>query len=179
MYSNLRTLDCISKPIDYINRAKELGHTTYFTTEHGYQGNIFEAHTLCKEHGLKCIYGCEAYYVDDMYNKSSRANYHIMLIAMTEKARKEINRIMSLANKDGFYYKPRIDLNCLLSLTPTDTIITTACVAGRMFKGNKKQRLVGYEKIVELQEKKSALSTLVVGKENGLNEIIGILKQQV
>lgn len=134
MYSNLRTLDCISKPIDYINRAKELGHTTYFTTEHGYQGNIFEAHTLCKEHGLKCIYGVEAYYVDDINDKSSRAMYHIILIAMTEDARKEINKIMSTANTDGYYYKPRIDLNMLLSLTPTDTIVTTACIAGRMFK---------------------------------------------
>lgn len=135
-YSNIRTLDCVSKPIDYIKRAVELGHTTYFTTEHGYQGNIYEAYTLCQQYGLKCIYGVEAYYVDDMYDKTSRANYHIMLIAMTEKARKEINKIMSLANADGFYYKPRIDMNCLLSLTPTDTIVTTACVASRMFKGD-------------------------------------------
>ena len=134
MYSNLRTLDCISKPIDYINRAKELGHTTYFTTEHGYQGNIFEAHTLCNKEGLKCIYGVEAYYVDDVNDKSSRAMYHIILIAMTEQSRKEINKIMSEANTKGYYYKPRVDLNMLLSLTPTDTVVTTACIAGRMFK---------------------------------------------
>ena len=134
MYSNLRTLDCISKPIDYIKRAKELGHTTYFSTEHGYQGNIFEAYTLCQEYGLKCIYGVEAYYVDDINDKSSRAMYHIILIAMTENGRKEINRIMSSANTDGYYYKPRIDLSMLLSLTPTDVVVTTACIAGRMFK---------------------------------------------
>lgn len=135
-YSNIKTLDCVSKPVDYIERAVELGHTTYFTTEHGYQGNIYEAYTLCQQYDLKCIYGVEAYYVDDMYDKTSRANYHLMLVAMTEKARKEINRIMSIANADGFYYKPRIDMNCLLSLTPTDTIVTTACVASRMFKGD-------------------------------------------
>jgi DNA polymerase III alpha subunit len=56
-YSNLRTLDCVSKPIDYIKRALELGHKEYVTCEHGYQGNIFEAYTLCQENGLKCIYG--------------------------------------------------------------------------------------------------------------------------
>lgn len=134
MYSNLRTLDCVSKPIDYINRAKELGHTTYFTTEHGYQGNIFEAHTLCQENGLKCIYGVEAYYVDDINDKSSRAMYHIILIAMTENARREINRIMSTANTEGYYYKPRIDLNLLLSLPSDEVVVTTACIAGRMFK---------------------------------------------
>ena len=135
-YSNIKTPDCVSKPEDYIKRAVELGHTTYFTTEHGYQGNIFEAYTLCQQYDLKCIYGVEAYYVDDMYDRTSRANYHIMLVAMTERARKEINRIMSIANGDGFYYKPRIDMNSLLSLTPTDTIVTTACVASRMFKGD-------------------------------------------
>lgn len=132
--SNIRTLDCVVKPEDYMKRAVELGHTTYFTTEHGFQGNIFEAQSLCEKYGLKCIYGVEAYYVDDLSDKTSRTNYHIILIAMTERARKEINKIMSIANTDGFYYKPRIDLNCLLSLTPTDTIVTTACIAGRMFK---------------------------------------------
>ena len=73
------------------------------------------------------------YYVDDINDKSSRTMYHIILIAMTENARKEINKIMSTANTDGYYYKPRIDLNMLLSLTSTDTVVTTACVAGRMF----------------------------------------------
>ena len=134
MYSNLRTLDCVSKPIDYINRAKELGHTTYFTTEHGYQSNIFEAYTLCQENDLKCIFGVEAYYVDDINDKSSRTMYHIMLVAMTENARREINRIMSVANTEGYYYKPRIDLNLLLSLPADEVVITTACIAGRMFK---------------------------------------------
>lgn len=133
-YSNIRSLDCVVKPEDYMKRAVELGHKEYVTTEHGYQGNIYEAYTLCQKYGLKCIYGVEAYYVDDMEDRTSRVNYHITLIAMTEKARKEINRIMSIANDKGFYYKPRIDLKCLLSLTPTDTIVTTACVASRMFK---------------------------------------------
>lgn len=119
-----------------MKRAVELGHKEYFCGEHGYQGNIFEAYTLCQKYGLKCMYGVEAYYVDDMCDRSSRTSYHIMLVAMTEKSRKEINNIMSIANSDGFYYKPRIDLKCLLSLTPTDTIVTTACVASRMFKGD-------------------------------------------
>ena len=117
MYSNLRTLDCVVKPVDYIKRAIELGHKEYVTTEHGFQGNIYEAYTLCQEH-----------------DKTSRTNYHIMLVALTENARREINKILSMANTDGFYYKPRIDLKMLLSLTPSETIVTTECVAGLMFK---------------------------------------------
>lgn len=134
-YSNLSTQDVIVFPKHYIERAKELGHTTYFTTEHGWGGNIFEAYELCKENNLKCIFGVEAYYVDDMFEKD-RGNYHIILVAKNESGRKEINKIISKANKDGFYYKQRIDLKSLLSLTPENVYITTACVGSRLFKGD-------------------------------------------
>lgn len=131
-YSNIRTLDVVCKPIDYINRTIELGHTTYFTGEHGFQGNIWEAQELCEEHNIKSIYSVEAYYVDDIEDKTDRKAYHIMLIALTNRARYEINKIMSIANTDGFYYKPRIGLKELLSLTPDETIVTSACIAGRL-----------------------------------------------
>ena len=150
MYSNLRTLDCVVKPIDYVKRAIELGHKEYVTTEHGFQGNIYEAYTLCQEHGLKCIYGVEAYYVDDIHDKTSRVNYHLILVALTENARREINRILSIANTDGFYYKPRIDLKMLLSLPAEEVVVTTACIAGRMFKPKHfeiTKEIIGYEKI--------------------------------
>lgn len=140
MYSNLRSLDCVVKPEEYMKRAVELGQKEYVTTEHGFQGNIFEAHTLCQQYGLKCIYGVEAYYADDATDKTERSAFHIILIALTERARREINKIMSWANTDGFYYKPRIDLRCLLSLTPTDTLVTTACIASRMFKDGWKEK---------------------------------------
>ena len=133
-YSNIRTLDCVVKPEDYMKRAVELGHTTYFTGEHGFQGNLFEAQTLCEKYNLKPIYSVEAYYVDDIQDRSSRTSYHIMLVGMTKKARYEINKILSIANTEGFYYKPRIGLKELLSLSPEDTIVTTACVASRLFK---------------------------------------------
>lgn len=192
MYSNLRTLDCVSKPIDYINRAKELGHATYFTTEHGYQGNIFEAYTLCQESDLKCIYGVEAYYVDDINDKSSRAMYHIILIAMTENARRQINRIMSTANTDGYYYKPRIDLNLLLSLPGDEVVVTTACVAGRMFKpksfettkeiiGYKKVRVYdsgpGYTDIEGHEEEKPIYKTISVGEDSWYTDFLVPVKE--
>ena len=133
-WSNVRTRDCIVSMEEYMKRAVELGHTNYFTTEHGWQGNIFSAFTLCQKYGLKCIYGVEAYYVDNIHIKEDRKSYHLMLVALNKSGQKQINKILSIANTEGFYYKPRIDLNCLLSLNPDDVIITTACVAGRMFK---------------------------------------------
>lgn len=150
-YSNLRTLDCVVKPEDYMQRAVELGHTTYFTGEHGFQGNLFESQTLCEKYGLKPIYSVEAYYVDDITDKSDRKSYHIMLIGMTKKARYEINKIMSIANTVGFYYKPRIGLRELLSLSPEDTIVTTACIASRLFKTIEKKNEDG--QVIEHDDK--------------------------
>lgn len=132
-YSNLRTLDVVIKPIDYIKRAKELGHNTYFTTEHGWGGNVWEAYSLCKENDIKMIYGVEAYYVDNR-KEQDRRNFHLIMIAKNFSAYKQINKIMSEANTSGYYYKPRIDKELLLTLNPKDVIITTACVGSRLFK---------------------------------------------
>lgn len=133
-YSNIRTPDVIVKPEDYIKRAKELGHTTYFTTEHGCSGNVFEAYELCKKNKLKCIFGTEMYYADDRYNKEDRKNYHIIVIGLTKNAYYQINRVLSEANKTGFYYHPRADMELLLSLPAKEVIITSACIGGRLFK---------------------------------------------
>ena len=133
-YSNLRTPDVIVKPIDYIDRIKELGHTSYFTTNHGCSGSVFEAYELCQKNSLSCIYGMEMYYADDRHDKTERKNYHIIVIGLTKNAFYEINRISSEANQTGFYYHPRIDLELLLSLPKDEVIITTACIGGRLFK---------------------------------------------
>ena len=128
-YSNIFTPDTHTKIENYIQRAVELGHTTYFTTEHGSGGDIFEAKTLCIEHGLKCIFALEAYIVVDQSEKDNR-NYHIMLIAKTDKGRRKLNKINSKANIDGFYYKPRLSVSDLLTLDKDDIYITTACMGG-------------------------------------------------
>lgn len=132
-YSNLRTLDCVSKPIDYIKRAKELGHTAYFTTEHGWQGNLWEAYTLCEQNGIKCISGAEVYYVDDRHEQD-KGNYHLIIICKNKQGMKQLNKILSTANTDGYYYKPRVDLELMLTLNPKDVIVTSACVGSRLFK---------------------------------------------
>ena len=132
-YSNLRSLDCVVKPIEYIERAKELDgdKAILFTTNHGFQGNVHEYYTLAKENNIKLIVGVEAYYVEDRKEKD-KSNYHIVIIAKNNQGYKEINKIMSEANISGYYYKPRIDDELLFSLNPSNVIITTACVAGRL-----------------------------------------------
>ena len=132
-YSNLATLDCVSKPEDYIKRIKELGETNYFTTQHGWTGDVHQCYSLCKKNNLKCIVGAEVYYVDDR-KKKDKSNYHLIIICLNRNGYHDLNRIISEANRTGYYYKPRIDKELLLSLNPENVVITTACVAGRLFK---------------------------------------------
>lgn len=130
-YSNIVTLDVVVKPEDYMKRAKELGHKIYFTTEHGYNGNIYEALTLAEKYGLKVVSGMEAYYVPDRKEKD-KSNYHLVLIALNTDGYKDLNYLLSESNVSGFYYKPRIDDELLFSINPKNIIVTTACVAGRL-----------------------------------------------
>ncbi len=137
MYSNIKSLDCVVKPIEYIERAKELDgdKAIFFSTNHGYQGNMHEYYTLCKEHNVKLIAGVEAYYVPDRFEKD-KSNYHIVIIAKNNNGYKAINKLMSEANVTGYYYKPRIDDELLFNLNPNDVIVTTACVASRLREEN-------------------------------------------
>ena len=126
---NIKSLDVIVKLEEYCKRAVELGHNAIFTTNHGMQGDVFEATTLAKQYGLKLIIGAECYYVKDRHEKD-RSNNHIIIIALNDNGVRQLNKILSIANEDGYYYKPRIDYELLMGLNPKDVVITTACVAG-------------------------------------------------
>ncbi len=130
--SSIFTPDTHIQMEEYFKRAVELGHTTYFTTEHGFGGDIFEAIKLSQKEeykDIKVIFALEGYIVPDPLEKDD-SNYHIMLIARTDDSRKKLNKINSRANKEGYYYKPRIFIEDLLKLDKDDIYITTACVAG-------------------------------------------------
>ena len=121
------------KQKEYIDRCLELGHTNFFTTEHGVFGDIFEAYDLCQNNNLRCLPGLEGYIVvDNNPELKDKSNYHIMIIPRTDKARKKCNYYNSLAHINGFYYKPRWSLEYLLQFDKDDLFITTACCAGTL-----------------------------------------------
>lgn len=129
MFGNIVSLDVIVKPEDYCKRAIELGHKAIFTTNHGMQGNLFDSYSLAHQYNLKLIVGAEVYYVNDSSEKD-RTNYHMVIICKNNNAVKQLNKILTRANVEGYYYKPRVDHSDIFSLSPNDFIITTACVAG-------------------------------------------------
>ena len=128
--SNIFTPDVNVKIEDYAKRAVELGEKNIFSTEHGSGGDIFEAREVCDKYGLDCKFGMEGYIVPDPLEKDNR-NYHIILIPKTNAARKKLNKASSHANRDGYYYKPRLFLSDLTGKFDGDELfITSACMAG-------------------------------------------------
>ena len=136
--SNRYMKDSPVLPVDYWNELKRrYGDRLciYTTVEHGWAGNYFKQYDDLEKYNKKngtniqWVYGCEAYWVKNRHEQD-RSNCHIVLLAMTDKGRRAINKAISIANKDGYYYgRPRVDMELLLGLPPDDVMVTTACVA--------------------------------------------------
>lgn len=62
--------------------------------------------------------------------KKDNTNCHMVIIARTYNAMRKLNYILSCAHEDGFYYKPRIDLKALFTLSKDEVYITSSCIAG-------------------------------------------------
>ena len=135
--SNRYMKDSPLLPVDYWNELKaRYGDQPciYTTVEHGWAGNYFKQYDdlekFNKKNGtnIKFVFGCEAYWVKNRH-ENDRSNCHIILLARNDKGRRAINKIVSIANKDGYYARPRIDLELIDKLPPDDVLITTACIA--------------------------------------------------
>ena len=127
--SNIVLADSVVTNEDYAKRAAELGHSVLSSCEHGNQGNYRECALLAEKYGLRWRYVSEAYFVKDRHEKDN-TNCHIILAAKTAKGVGDLNFALSEANISGFYYRPRMDMELLLSLDPKDVFVTTACIAG-------------------------------------------------
>ncbi len=127
--SNIMVIDSVATNEDYAKRAVELGQTVLSSCEHGTQGNYWGCAALAEKYGLKWRYVSEAYFVKDRREKDN-TNCHIILAAKTRKGIGDLNFALSEANISGYYYRPRVDLELLLSLDPKDVFVTTACIAG-------------------------------------------------
>ena len=125
-YSNIKTPDVAIQFDDYIDRAIELGHNAVFTTNHGVSTDVFYAYDKCKENGLDMIFGIEVYITK--YVEEKERGKHMIMIALNKQGYKDINKLNSRANTEGFYYHPRLQLDWLLEIDPTNVIVTSACV---------------------------------------------------
>ena len=114
-------------------RIKELGMDSVAITDHGVMFGAVEFYKACKKEGVKPIIGCEVYVAprtrfDKEANIDNKYN-HLILLAKNNNGYKNLTKLVSLGFTEGYYYKPRIDLE-ILEKYHEDLICTSACIAG-------------------------------------------------
>jgi len=149
LHTEYSLLDTVGKVKEYIDRCIELGFTSMALTEHGNINSFLKAYVYAKSKNFKIIPGIEAYLVNDMTQKGlseedkienvskkelqqqRKKRNHIVLLAINEVGYKNLLKISSLGNIEGFYYKPRVDLK-LINENKEGLIITSACIFGEI-----------------------------------------------
>jgi DNA polymerase-3 subunit alpha len=121
-------LDGICKIPDLVKRAKELGMSSVAMTDHGNMSGALEFYETAQKEGIKPIIGCEVYYVLDVKEKERRS-YHLVLLAKDIVGYHNLIKISSAGYLNGFYYRPRVDLE-LINKYSQGLIAMTACIAG-------------------------------------------------
>ena len=138
-WSNFFQIDSTTSLPDFTKKGDSLGCRCLFSGEHGYQGEWLHVYDLClqdkfaRDNNLSRLplfrYSVEAYWVKDRTEKDN-TNCHMVLVARTYNGIRKLNYILSKASDDGYYYKPRIDLDLLFTLDKEDVYVTSACLAG-------------------------------------------------
>lgn len=133
LHSEYSLLDGACRVSDIPRRAAELGQSAVAITDHGVMYGAVDFYRACKEVGVKPIIGCEVYVAAgsrfDKRHETDSARYHLVLLVKNEIGYKNLIYMVSRAFTEGFYTKPRIDLD-LLSEHSEGLIALSACLAG-------------------------------------------------
>ena len=137
VHSEYSLLDGANKIKELPQRAKELGMDALAITDHGVMFGVIDFYKECKKQGVKPIIGCEVYVAPrTRFDKEPNIdnNYaHLILLAKNETGYKNLTELVSIGFTEGFYYKPRVDLE-LLEKHHEGLICLSACLAGSINK---------------------------------------------
>ena len=137
VHSHYSLLDGLPKIDDLISYAKELNMDAVAMTDHGVLYGAIEFYKKAKAQGIKPIIGCEVYEaIEDMKSKDphrEKSRYHLILLAKNRQGYNNLVKIVTEANLNGFYYKPRVDVD-LLSKYSEGIIALSGCLQGKIPK---------------------------------------------
>ena len=133
IHSEFSLLDGANRIKDLPVRAKELGMKAMAITDHGVMYGAIDFYKACKKEGIKPIIGCEVYVAPrTRFDKEPNIDnhyYHLILLAKNNQGYKNLSKLVSLGFVEGYYYKPRIDLE-ILEKYSEGLICLSACLAG-------------------------------------------------
>src|SRR3989339_510750 len=129
LHTEYSLLDGATKVSELFEHVKSLGQTAVAITEHGNMGAVIKKYNTAKKAGVKLIMGCEFYVCDDIKIKDKEIKrYHLILLAKDLEGYKNLVRLVSIANNEGFYYSARVDKKLLREYS-RGLICMTACIA--------------------------------------------------
>jgi DNA polymerase-3 subunit alpha len=142
MYS---CLDGYGTPKEMLETAKEVGLKAFAITEHGHVYSHIYFDLIKKDYPeIKMIYGCELYECFDKAIKDKDNKYfHLICLIRNEQGRKDLNKVITKSNFEGFYFKPRCTIEDLKPYGD-NLIITSACLASKIARESDYQRCVEY-----------------------------------
>jgi len=133
LHSEYSLLDGACRIPQLVGKAAELGFKSLAITDHGVMYGVIDFYKACRKAGIKPILGCEVYTAKRTHNdKDPRLDAeqgHLILLAENNTGYRNLIKLVSLGFTDGFYYKPRIDLDQLAEHSE-GLIALSACLAG-------------------------------------------------
>jgi DNA polymerase-3 subunit alpha len=129
LHTEYSLLDGMGRTSEYIARAKELGLHHLAVTDHGVMYGAMEWYKAATAAGLHPIIGIEAYLAEGSAKARERKSYHLLLLAENEVGYRNLLRLSSRAMLEGYYYRPRVDLE-MLAEHAAGIIGTSACLGG-------------------------------------------------
>jgi len=176
VHSEYSLLDGVPKINEIVDKAKEYGMPACALTDHGALFGIIEFYKYALEKGIKPIIGIEMYISKgSRFEKSGGiggSNYHILLLAQNYKGYKNLLKLSTLSYLEGFYYKPRIDMEVLRKYSE-GLIILTGCLKSHIpsliISGKKEEAEKVLREYIE-----------IFGKENVYLELMDVdLKENI
>lgn len=151
MHTEYSLLDGANRIKELVPKIKELGMNAVAITDHGNMFGVIDMYKKCKAEGIKLIVGCETYVAPrsrfDKEGKVDTEPNHLILLAMNKKGYENLIKLSSMAYTEGFYYKPRIDIDILRKYSE-GLICLSACLAGQVPRALVQGDYEGAKKIV-------------------------------
>ncbi|MGI8859782.1 MAG: DNA polymerase III subunit alpha, partial [Rubrobacteraceae bacterium] len=154
-HSEYSMLDGASRIRDLISFAKEQNMPGLALTDHGVMYGAVKFYKEATSAGIKPLMGCEVYVTADRHDRSRAPYYHLTLLARTAEGYKNLMKLSTTGFLEGFYYKPRVDIEMLRKLGK-GIICLSGCLSAevptRILEGRPdaaRERLLEYAEIFD------------------------------
>ena len=164
VHTEYSLLDGANKCSALATAAQEMGMDSVAITDHGVMFGCVEFYNACNAAGVKPILGCEVYVDPNGHTcREGKGQNHLILLAENEEGYYNLTKLVSIANTDGFYYKPRIDHD-LLARYSKGLICSSACLGGEI-----PQLIMSGD--IEGAERRAGMYSDIMGKGNFFLEV--------